>query len=327
VRRLAFEGGFRQSWYENPESKFSSRAYKLALDLTSVPGFRVRASQQRAIRAPNVLELLAPPQPDSFLRDPCAGTSPAASETECALTGVTSAQYGNIANFNGLFEYNAIIGGNEDLRPETATTHTIGIVLQPRFLRGFNGTIDWWDIKLKGAISRIGAQAVADSMFYSGADSVFQLFTDPIAWANNSQITGDTMYLYTKNKKPKRLYVFENGFAVNKVGKDMYNQLRGNRVNGYFKEGNIDYIRSKGNAQSVFYVMDKDSALVGINKAEGDIIDLRFVNKELNKVVVISEPKATMFPAKQASEQDKVLRNFRWLEARRPKTKYELFGN
>jgi hypothetical protein len=43
--------------------------------------------------------------------------------------------------------------------------------------------------------------------------------------------------------------------------------------------------------------------------------------------VVISEPKGTMFPAKQATEQDKLLRNFKWLEARRPKTKFELFGN
>lgn len=170
-------------------------------------------------------------------------------------------------------------------------------------------------------------QAVADSMFYSGADSVFRLFTDPVAWANNSQITGDTMYLYTKNKKPERLYVFENGFAVNKAGKDMFNQLKGNRLNGYFIDGNIDYMRAKGNAESVFYVMDEDSALVGINKAAGDIIDLRFVNKELNKVVIISDPKGTMFPAKQATEQDKVLRSFKWLEARRPKTKFELFGN
>lgn len=170
-------------------------------------------------------------------------------------------------------------------------------------------------------------QAVADSMFYSGLDSVFRLYTNPIAWASNSQITGDTMYLYTKNKKPERLYVFENGFAVNKAGREMYNQLRGNRLNGYFIDGNIDYMRSKGNAESVFYVMDEDSALAGINRASGDIIDLRFVNKELNKVVVISEPKGTMFPARQATEEDKKLRNFKWLEARRPKTKFELFEN
>jgi outer membrane receptor protein involved in Fe transport len=33
---------------------------------------------------------------------------------------------------------------------------------------GFNATIDWWDIKLKGAISKIGAQAIIDSCVASG---------------------------------------------------------------------------------------------------------------------------------------------------------------
>ena len=180
VRRLAFEGGVRQSWYKGPESKFSTSVYKLGVDLTAVPGLRIRASRQRAIRAPNVLELLALPQPDSFLRDPCAGTSPGASETQCALTGVTPAQYGHVANFNGLFEYNAIIGGNENLRPETATTRTVGIVVQPTFLRGFSATIDWWDIRLKGAISRIGAQTIVDSCIASG-DPIFcgRIHRDP----------------------------------------------------------------------------------------------------------------------------------------------------
>jgi outer membrane receptor protein involved in Fe transport len=172
VRRMALEAGFRRSWYENPESEFSSNAYKLAVNLTAVPGFRVRASQQRAIRAPNILELLAPPQPDSFLRDPCAGISPAASPAQCALSGVTPAQYGHVPRANGIFEYNAIIGGNEDLEPEPATTRAVGIVLQPRVLRGFNATIDWWDIKLKGAISRIGAQAIVDNCIASG-DPIF----------------------------------------------------------------------------------------------------------------------------------------------------------
>ena len=102
VRRLALEGGFRKSWYENPRSKFSSDAYKLALDLTSVTGLRLRASQQRANRAPNVQELFAPAQPDSFDRDPCAGISPYASETQCALTGVTPAQYGHVVTVDAI---------------------------------------------------------------------------------------------------------------------------------------------------------------------------------------------------------------------------------
>jgi iron complex outermembrane receptor protein len=60
VERLAFEGGYRQSWYRNSESRFSTNAYKLALDLTAVRGLRLRASHQRAVRAPNLVELFTP---------------------------------------------------------------------------------------------------------------------------------------------------------------------------------------------------------------------------------------------------------------------------
>lgn len=168
-------------------------------------------------------------------------------------------------------------------------------------------------------------QAMSDSLFYSSKDSIFKLFTDPVMWASNSQITGDTIFFYTKNKNPDRLYVFENAFAVNLSDRGMYNQLKGNRLNGYFKDGAIDYMRAQGNGESIYYVKDEKNYLVGINNATSDIIDMRFKNKELNKVVFISEVSGTMYPVKQATEQNKILRNFKWLEDKRPKTKFELF--
>lgn len=170
-------------------------------------------------------------------------------------------------------------------------------------------------------------QAVSDSLFYSGKDSIFKLFTEPIVWASGSQVTGDTIYLYTKNKKADQLYVFENGLVINKTGEEMYNQVRGNRLFGYFVEGAIDYMRAKGNAESVYYVRDDEEFLVGINKASGDIIDMRFKNKELNRVVFISEVKGTMYPVSQMPPDEKTLRSFQWHEKIRPKTKFELFGN
>ena len=63
-------------------------------------------------------------------------------------------------------------------------------------------------------------QAVGDSMFYSFRDSTFRLFKNPIVWAQENQIIGDTIYLYTENKKPKRFYVFENALAINKAEKN-----------------------------------------------------------------------------------------------------------
>ena len=174
-------------------------------------------------------------------------------------------------------------------------------------------------------------QAVADSMYYSGQDSIFRLFYNPIAWGNgNYQITGDTMYVYTKNKKANRLYVFENGLAINKVAKDFYNQIKGTTINAYFKDGQVDYMRAKGNAESVYYVQDDNKAYTGVNKAHADIIDMIFAKsdsggRELRKVILRNDAEGSMIPFKKVNFDDMRLRGFKWQEARRPKSKEDLF--
>jgi lipopolysaccharide export system protein LptA len=179
-------------------------------------------------------------------------------------------------------------------------------------------------------------QAVSDSLYYSSKDSVFRLFYNPVAWGSgNYQITGDTMYVYTKNKKAYRLYVFENALAINKVGKKLYNQLKGTTINGFFKGGEIDYIRAKGNAESIYYVADEKKAYTGVNKAHADIIDMRFETKydsagkpagrELNRVILRNDAEGTMYPFKHVVFDDMILRGFKWQEDRRPKSKQELF--
>lgn len=170
-------------------------------------------------------------------------------------------------------------------------------------------------------------QAVADSLFYSGKDSIFRLMQKPIVWGNTGQITGDTILLYTKNKKADKMEVFEKGMLISDAGSGLYNQIKGNRIYAYFKEGNLDYVRAKGNAESIYIITDdKDSSLIGINRATGDIIDLRFLEKKVNRVVFVNDVKGTMYPIKQVPEESKRLPNFQWHEKRRPKTKYELFG-
>jgi lipopolysaccharide export system protein LptA len=171
-------------------------------------------------------------------------------------------------------------------------------------------------------------QAVADSVYYSGLDSIFRMFNNPVAWAGGYQVTGDTMFLYTKNKKPDRLYVFENSLVVGKSYTNMYNQIKGNTLNGYFKDGVIDYMRSKGSAEAVYYIKDDSMALVGVNRVnKADVIDMIFKNKQLNKVVLRNDADGVMYPIKKVNPDDMRLRNFKWVEERRPKTKYELFEN
>ena len=168
-------------------------------------------------------------------------------------------------------------------------------------------------------------QAVADSLYYSGQDSIFRLFNDPVAWAGGYQVSGDTLFMYTKNKKPERLYVFENGLVVGKVGPYMFNQVKGNTINGYFKNGVIDFMRAKGSAEAVYYVKDDSMALVGVNRVnKADVIDLIFLKKVLNKVVLRNDADGIITPIRKVKFDEMKLRNFKWLEERRPKTKLEL---
>ncbi|MGF2414232.1 MAG: OstA-like protein, partial [Ferruginibacter sp.] len=169
-------------------------------------------------------------------------------------------------------------------------------------------------------------QAVSDSLYYSTQDSTFQLFGQPLVWNGKSQIAGDTIYMYTENQKAKRLHVFYNSIIINQTANQLYNQIAGRTLNGYFKEGTIDYVRVKGSpAESIYYPQDDDSAYIGMNRTSGDVIDIFFVKKELNKIKFINNVDGAMYPIKQTPADKKQLKNFKWQDNRRPKNKLELF--
>ncbi len=169
-------------------------------------------------------------------------------------------------------------------------------------------------------------QAVCDSLYYSTEDSVFRMFRDPVFWNDKTQVSGDTIYLFTEQQKAKRLYVFNDGMVVNETAKNLYNQMAGRTLNGYFVEGNIDYIRVKGSpAESIFYPQDEDSAYIGMNRSSGDVIDIYFVNKELNRVKFVNDVNGTLYPLKQIPNGTNILKGFLWQDNRRPKNKLELF--
>ncbi|CAN5413551.1 OstA-like protein [soil metagenome] len=169
-------------------------------------------------------------------------------------------------------------------------------------------------------------QAVCDSVFYSGIDSAFRLYRNPIVWANNSQITADTMYLFTKQQKPDRLHAFFNGFIINKTGKAQFNQVKGNTVNAWFKEGEIDYVRAKGRAESVYYAQDEENKFIGMNRATSDAIDMFFADRKPTRVKFINDLKGVTYPIKQVPPEEDKLKGFNWQDEKRPKTRFEMFS-
>ncbi|UAY53378.1 OstA-like protein [Ferruginibacter albus] len=169
-------------------------------------------------------------------------------------------------------------------------------------------------------------QSVCDSLFYSAEDSVFRLFYDPLVFSHQSQISGDTIFLYTKNKKADMLRVFESAMMINQPDPHLYNQMAGTTMTGYFKNGGLDYLRVKGSpAESIYFPQNDDSSYIGMNRSKGDLIDVFFINREVNKVKFINDVDGTLYPLKQIPTDQKFLPGFKWWDERRPKNKLELF--
>ncbi len=162
ARELSFEGGYRVSDYS---SAGNTTAYKAALDWAPNDDLRVRGSIQRAVRAPNILELFAPVvvTNSTAFTDNCAkGAAPLASFTACQRTGVTAAQYGNGTTTNLILpcpsdQCAVATGGNASLKPEESDTKSLGLVFTPTFIPNFNLTVDWYKITVNKAISSVPA--------------------------------------------------------------------------------------------------------------------------------------------------------------------------
>jgi outer membrane receptor protein involved in Fe transport len=127
---------------------------------------RFRGTYSRAVRAPNISELFAPPQA-AFFRpfDPCDQA-----EIDALVAAGDANVQNRIANCraDGIPEgfadplsarFAGTIAGNPDLREETADTYTVGMVLQPRFIPGLALTMDYYNIRIDDAISTIAEVA------------------------------------------------------------------------------------------------------------------------------------------------------------------------
>jgi outer membrane receptor protein involved in Fe transport len=160
-KELTLETGYRWTNYAHGGG---NSTYKVGGDWQIVPDIRLRASYERAVRAPNVNELFTPQSANLVGgTDICAGPSPTYTAAQCyntrgnanqglSLAQFTSTVYGNIPQcISG--QCGTTIGGNPNLKPEEATTYSFGGVFTPTFFRGFSLSVDYFNITVNQGIT------------------------------------------------------------------------------------------------------------------------------------------------------------------------------
>ena len=159
---LTLEAGVRYSHYKilaDSSPTFNTTTYKGGGSWEPATGLKLRGTYQRAVRAPNISELFSPVNTGltNLSTDRCAGAAPvnnANLRAVCLAQGAPASTIGLITNPTA-GQANITSGGNIALRPEKSDSYTLGVVIQPTsFIRGLSITVDYFNIKIKGAISQ-----------------------------------------------------------------------------------------------------------------------------------------------------------------------------
>lgn len=166
IHNFSIEGALRSSAYK--KSVGQSNRYdsdKIGASWSLSEDFRLRATRQSVIREPNFGEFANPifSIPFNALVN-VARLRPRYAGDPCVL-GTGNPEQCRRFNAPAVGSYNSFdpllltggyfFGGNKDIRAEKGKTNTLGAVLTPRALKGFNLTVDYYSIKIQDAVGQI----------------------------------------------------------------------------------------------------------------------------------------------------------------------------
>lgn len=139
IKSLTINGAGRITDYS---TSGSVKTWKVGALWRPIPDLLLRGTKSRDIRAPSLFDLFAGPQSNI-------------GQTFDPVTGI---------NLN----LTQIVGGNPNLKPEVSDTITFGGVITPSFLPGFSLAVDYYKIKIDGAIGSLLAAQILQNCFNQG---------------------------------------------------------------------------------------------------------------------------------------------------------------
>ncbi len=175
-------------------------------------------------------------------------------------------------------------------------------------------------------IYRIDMQSKSDSLLYDLKDSVIHFYTKPVLWNPQNQSEADTIHVYMKNGKVNRMFLVNQGFVIAKDTSSNYNQVKGRKIAALFNEQTrLDQVIVEGNGQSIYYALDDQNKLIGVNHVECSKMNIRFRENQVKRIAFIGKPDSKLVPPKELTNSANRLDGFSWREKEKP-TKEQILG-
>lgn len=173
---------------------------------------------------------------------------------------------------------------------------------------------------------RTDVQGVADSLVFSTVDSCLTMYKDPILWNENQQLVGEQVKIYMNDSTIDWAHIINQALSVEQVDSTLFNQVAGKEMKSYFLDGQMRKTEVIGSVRIVYYPMDSDSTLIGMNVSETSQLDIYLQDQKLERMVMSPKSNGTLYPMDQIPKGTDRLDNFVWFDYIRPQNKTDIFN-
>ena len=163
-------------------------------------------------------------------------------------------------------------------------------------------------------------QGVCDSLSFNERDSVFEFWGSPVIWLDSTQLKADTIQMVLKNKKADQLILRKNSTIISLLEDPYYQQIKGQDIDGFFKEDKLSLVDVRRNAESIYYMTNDENELMGVNRSICSRIQVMFEENEIDDIAFITNPELKFYPMKRYEHASNRLAGFIWLYYLKPQT-------
>lgn len=171
-------------------------------------------------------------------------------------------------------------------------------------------------------------QGACDSMALVRADSVLNMYYNPVLWADEFQLSGDTIRYTMIDSANSTIELCKAGFIVGGLFDDTeFNQIKGVRIKGFVRDKKLYQVDVVGNAECVYYLQEEDSSLIGVNTSITSEMRIFLENNKIQQIRFYDAPDGKVYPDESFEEKDRKLQDFRWLPEYRPRKQEDVYVN
>ena len=129
------------------------------------------------------------------------------------------------------------------------------------------------------------------------------MYPNPIIWIDSNQITGEEIVFKTFKGVVFSMDIENNGMIITKKDSNHYDQIKGQELNGYFKQNKLKILQIRESGEVIYFSDDEvKKNIKEFNKVNCEMMNIYVDENRIRQISFLSNPKGITAPIEQVKE-------------------------